>query len=140
MPDSVFNYVVSCPASTPATAPVEVPFTGMDPIIIRKCTITIPAGHSGLTGIAIAFGHNNVLPSNTGAFISGDDDLLPFVMDGYPAGVSWSALVCNLDLQPHVWQVTIEGDVLKDPGANASPPPPTTEAIMAAATAALGGP
>lgn len=112
----------------------------MDPIIARKCTIIIPAGHSGLTGIGVAYGHNVVLPSNTGAFLSGDDDKLPFDMSSYPDGVSWSVFLCNLDLQSHVWLVIFEGDTLVDPGASAPPQPITTGALAQAQADALAGP
>lgn len=93
----------------------------MDALIPRKVTITIPDGHAGLTGIAIAFGHNAVIPSNAGAYITGNDWTFPFDLHNYPNGVAWSAFVCNLDLQPHSWQVIFEGDNLTSTDTSAIP-------------------
>lgn len=112
----------------------------MDPIIPRKVTITIPDGHAGLTGIGVAFGHNVVIPANDNAFITGNDWTFPFDLSDYPNGVQWSVFMCNLDLQPHAWQVIFEGDNLPDTPGSGAAPPPTAEDIMTAATAALGGP
>lgn len=140
MPDNAYADVVTCPASTPATNPVEVPLSVTDPVIPRRVTITIPDGHSGLTGIGLAFGHNVVIPSNTGAFISGNDHTFIFDLSGYPNGVSWSVKVCNLDLIAHVWQVIFEGDTLPDASDTTPPQPLTTGQLAQAQAAALSGP
>lgn len=140
MPDNVYAWAPTCPALTPVTAPVEFILSGMDPIVPRKVTITIPAGHSGLTGIGVAFGHNVVIPANTGAFISGDDDLFRFDLSSYPNGVTWSVFMVNLDLQAHVWQVIFEGDNLPVTSAAQIPAPPSEADVMAAAMSQLGGP
>lgn len=140
MPDNVYAFVVTCPASTPATAPVEIALPGIAPGIARKFTITIPDGHSGLTGIALAFAHSPLIPNNLGAFISGNDWTFPFDLTNYGDAPSWTALLCNNDLQPHSWQIIFEADDLPDTGGSSTAPVPTSDAIMAAATAALGGP
>lgn len=140
MPDNVYAYAPSCVANTAVTAPVEFALAGMDPIIPRKVTITIPDGHAGLTGIAVAFGHNAVIPANAGAYISGNDWTFPFDLTGYPNGVSWSVLMVNGDIIAHVWQVIFEGDNLPDTPGSVAAAPPTAEQVMAAAVADLGGP
>lgn len=140
MPDNVYADVVVCPASTLPTAPVEQALSITDPVIPKRVTIIIPAGHSGLTGIGIAFGHNVVLPSNAGAFISGDDDKLEFELGDYPAGVSWSAFTYNGDLQPHAWMVIFEGDNLTDTTVVAPAQPLTTGELAQAQADALTGP
>lgn len=140
MPDSAYAFVVTCLPNTPATAPVEVPLPGIDPVVARKWTVTIPDGHSGLTGIALAFGHNAVIPGNAGNYISGNDWTFPFDLTGYPNGVTWSVLLCNLDIVPHSWQVIFEGDNLPDVGDTTPPMPLTTGALAQAQADALGGP
>ena len=140
MPNSVYQDVVACPANTPVTAPVEQALSVVDAIIPRKVTITIPDGHAGLTGIAVAFGHNAVIPSNKGGFISGNDWTFPFDLSDYPNGVSWSVFVVNLDTIAHTWQVIFEGDTLPDTPGSVAAPPPSEADVMAAAMSALGGP
>lgn len=109
MPDRVEVFDVTCPASTPETEPIEVAFD-YPPGIPRKVTIIIPDGHAGLTGIALGYGHNAVIPRTTGKFISSNDEFITFDLSNYPAGPIWSAFVCNNDLLPHAWEVILELD------------------------------
>lgn len=110
MPDRVNVANVTCPAGTPVGAPVETYFTQFPPGIPRKLTIVIPDGHAGLTGIALGYGHQPILPDNTGAYISGNDESIPFDLTNYSAGPLWSAFTCNLDLIDHSWQIRLEFD------------------------------
>ena len=109
MPDRVEVFDVTCPGSTPATAAIEVPFD-YAPGIPRRATIIIPDGHAGLTGIALGYGHNAVIPRTTGKFISSNDEFITFDLTNYPAGPVWSAFVCNNDTISHVWEVMLELD------------------------------
>lgn len=140
MPEAVYAFVVTCPASVLPTAPVEVALPTIDSGTPRKMTVTIPDGHSGLTGIALGYAHQPVIPINPGGYISGNDWTFPFDLSGYPNGPAWSAFVCNGDTQPHSWQVIYEQDNLPDGTGTVSLPPPSAADVMAAATAALGGP
>lgn len=121
-------YDVTCAASVAASAPVEVDQVTDESVNIVRATVRIPAGHAGLTGIALAYGHQPVIPRNNGAYLSGDDDTFQFDLVDYPAGVPWTVFVCNLDLQSHVWQITWEMEtepVGTTPAAPVSLPPAT---------------
>lgn len=137
MPDLVEVYNVTCAANITAAAPTEVALFNGGLFTVRKVTIIIPDGHSGLTGIAIAFGHQPVIPRNLGAFISGNDESIPYDLTGYPDGVAMSAFVCNLDSQPHVWQLRFEFDVLRAPPVQRPIPTVTPEQILAAGAGLL---
>jgi hypothetical protein len=137
VPDQVTVQDITCPANTPVDAPVEVPLDdfGGNLVTIR---LVIPDGHAGLTGISFGYGHNPVIPLNAGAFISGNDEPMKFDLRGYPDGVGWSAFVCNLDTQPHTWQVRCEWNDLVSAPAQVSSTPIAPADINAAA-AALNG-
>jgi hypothetical protein len=82
--------------------------------------IVIPAGHSGITGIALGYGHQNTIPRGNGAFYSGDDDDIRLdIIDNVP-GVQWSAFLCNGDIIAHVWEVDLEFDELVETGVSPS--------------------
>ena len=123
MPDRVNVLDVTCPASTPTTAPMEVPFPGMQPGIPRRVTILIPPGHALMTGIALGYGHTPLLPENQPGFFTGDDERLVFELDNYVNGPIWSAFVCNLDYIAHSWQVRMEMDEF----STGQPVTPTTQ-------------
>lgn len=107
--DLLHVYDVTCPASTPTSAPVEVQTVPAGLFYVTRFVIVIPDGHSGLTGIALAYGHQPVIPYNAGAYISGNDEVIPYDLSGsYPAGVQWSAFLVNDDLQSHSWEVRCE--------------------------------
>lgn len=108
MADDVQIYDVTCPPSTPASAPLEIATVPASIYVVSKVTIVIPDGHSGLTGIALAYGHTPILPSNPGAFLSGNDEEPWFDVSGMPLGVPWSVFVCNNDLQAHTWETRWE--------------------------------
>lgn len=139
MPDRVNVADVTCPGNTPVGAPVEAFLTQFPPGIPRKVTIVIPDGHAGLTGIALGYGHQPVIPDNRGAFISGNDETIPFDLTNYPAGPKWSAFMVNSDQTPHSWEIRFEFDEIRDLPAPSLITPIAPEAILAAGVRDMGG-
>lgn len=140
MPERMDIVNVTCAPLVLDTAPVEVAFARIFPGVPRKFTIVIPDGHAGLTGISLGFGHQPVIPSGSGDFISGNDESIPIELKSYPAGPMWSAFVYNLDTTAHSWQVRFEQDEIRLPVA-----PTATKAlnpldIVAAGAIALNRP
>ena len=113
MPDDLQAYDVTCPAGTTAANAIEVDCLDAGLWQVTKIWVVIPLGHAGLTGIGLAYGHNVVIPSNPGAFISGDDEVLPYELSTiYPAGVGWSVFLCNLDVNAHSWEVRFASNTI----------------------------
>ena len=139
MPDRVETFDVTCPASITAAQAVEVPFV-YDPGNPRRVTIIIPDGHAGLTGIALGYGHQPVLPRTPGRFISSNDEFLTFDLTNYPAGPAWSAFVCNNDTQSHAWEVILELDEIGETAPALTVEPLSLSSIYAAGTTAMQGP
>lgn len=136
--DLFTSAIVSCGPSVPSTAPVE-RLLGFPPGIVLAFEIVIPAGHSGLTGIALGYGHNGVIPYGGAAFYSGDDDVVGGKYKDNTPGLTWSAFVCNNDLQTHTWEVRFAianmGQVV--PAATPTTLPPAL--IVTAGNTALEG-
>src|SRR4051812_24349081 len=110
MPDRVEVQDISCPAGTATSSPLETALTGVVDCQVVKVTIRIPAGHAGLTGIALGYGHNAVLPRTRGRFISGDDEIIEYDMSNYITGPQWAAFTVNADTISHAWEVRFEVD------------------------------
>lgn len=135
MPTRFESAVVSCPASVGAGNPTEVvlPFQGG---ILRHFEIVIPAGHAGLTGISLGYGHRGVIPFGVLAYYSGDDDIIRLDYTDTVPGVAWSAFLCNGDLQAHVWEVRMAFDEVSG-GAPAPSVPIAPADIITAGTQAM---
>lgn len=106
-----FVFDVSCPASTLPAAPVSADISIPPGWYVTEVQIVIPDGHAGLTGIAIAMAHGQVLPSNAGAFIEGNDETPRFPFTDEVGAGSWQALMFNGDLEPQPWQVRLNAEL-----------------------------
>jgi hypothetical protein len=139
VPDRVETFDVTCAASVAAADAVEVPFV-YDPGIPRRVTIIIPDGHAGLTGIALGYGHQAIIPRTVGRFISSNDEHVAFDLTNYPGGPIWSAFVCNNDTQAHVWEIILELDEIPESTPADIVAPLPVSSIVDAGTLALQGP
>ncbi len=82
MGDGLGTYVwpvtVSCPASTPITAPL-VTLPGLGRIWIESIDLRIPSGHRGLTGFAIRNSGSQIFPfAQSTAWLNADDEHLDY--------------------------------------------------------------
>lgn len=46
--------------------------------ILTEGHVVIPAGHKGLTGLQLFYQERQLVPANTGGYLSGDDVTIPF--------------------------------------------------------------
>jgi hypothetical protein len=139
MPTRQEAAVVTCAVSVVPTNPTIVPL-GFDGGILRVIRIVIPDGHAGLTGIALGYGGNPTIPFSLQAYYSGNDrEVIIAYTDNVP-GVSWSAFLCNGDLQVHSWEVDMDFDEINVTNASTLVGPVTSDAIIAAGTTAMNGP
>lgn len=138
MPDRVEVQDIACPAGTTEAAPLETVLDGVVNCQVVRVTIRIPAGHSGLTGIALGYAHNPVLPRTAGRFISGDDEVIEYDLRDYIEGPQWQAFTVNHDTISHAWQIRFEVDELTDPAAGIPAEPVGASDIEQAAIAQVG--
>lgn len=130
--------IVTCPANTAVTAPLESQFT-FPTGIVRHVWIVIPAGHAGLTGIALGYGHTPVVPYSNGGFVSGDDEVLDFDWRDRVPGARWAAFMVNVDAIAHTWQVRFGMDELTPLAGEFASGQISAAAIENAASQLLGG-
>jgi hypothetical protein len=131
--------VVACSANRAATNRLQVPL-GFPGGILRIIRIVIPAGHAGLTGIALGYGGNNVVPVGTQQYYFGDDrEIIIDYTDNVP-GVSWGAFVFNTDDLNHSWEVDMDFDEVGATNVGATITPVSTADILAAGVNAMSGP
>lgn len=95
---------MTVPPSTAIAAPTS---TDMEfqPAEVVGIEIDIPDGHSGLTGLAIAYGHQPVLPYSPGAWIIGNDDKIEWALHNLTDSGTFQAITYNLDIFPHSFYV-----------------------------------
>lgn len=93
---------VTATAGTTVAAPSTVDLS-FPPGDVDELEIVIPAGHAGLTGIAIGQGGQVVIPATAGEYIVGDNDVIRWPLDGFLDNGSWFAQVYNLDVFDHQW-------------------------------------
>lgn len=128
---------VTCPESTTTAAPATDDLDQFN-LTLARIGLVIPDGHAGLTGIAFGYGGNAVVPVNTGAYFSGNDESLWLDLYGYPDGVPWTVWMINNDLQPHSWQVRCQYIALAGPTTATITQPISTADIYAAANTNIG--
>jgi hypothetical protein len=123
--NQVYVFSVTAPANTPASAPVTVATTFPTGDVVGL-EVVIAAGHSGLTGIYLTTGGGRAIPINKSAWITGDDEKLTYDLVDYLDSGAWAAVVYNVDVFDHTWQVRyLVHDPRKAPLAVEPPPIPT---------------
>lgn len=70
-----FTNRVTTPANTTEASPLETSFALPQGTLV-SIEVVIPAGHAGLTGIAIDYSGEHIFPWGRGTFLQGDDDVI----------------------------------------------------------------
>ena len=70
-----FTTRITTPASTTEASPLETAFALPQGTLVTV-EVVIPAGHAGLTGIAIDYSGEHIFPWGRGTFLSGDDEVV----------------------------------------------------------------
>lgn len=139
MPTRFESAVVTCPVTRPITNPIVVPL-GFQGGVLQRIRILIPAGHAGLTGIALGYGGNPTVPNGVDAYYSGDDREIVLDYIDNVQGVSWSAFVCNLDGIGHSWEVDMEFNEVNVTNATTTIAPLSPADIINAGVVPSSGP
>lgn len=100
MATRVYAFTATCPAGTPASAPVA-QVTSFPPVPVEAIELIVPDGHSGLTGIAIQQAHQAVIPLNAGQFLITNDEKMNFPVQDYLDNGDWQVIMYNTDVYPH---------------------------------------
>jgi len=77
----------------------------MPPRIITRMQIMVPAGVRSSVHFAIGSAGTRVIPSNPGAYITGDDEVIDWPLAGYHDSGNWTFFAFNSGGFPHTIQV-----------------------------------
>jgi hypothetical protein len=97
-------FVITVAPGTLSTAPAQTNLV-FDPAIVVGIELIIPPGHNGLTGIALAQGHQPVLPDGKGDFIIGSGEKIEWPLDNFLDTGNWSAFAYNTAKVVHTFYV-----------------------------------
>lgn len=97
-------------ASAPQTFPIAMP-----PRRVVGIEIQIPSGNRGAVAFALGSGGTAVIPSNVGGYLSGDDEVIKWPVDGYIDSGAWQLLAYNAGVWPHTIQVRFLLQTLTSP-------------------------
>lgn len=124
--------VTAQPGTTQAAAQeTELPFAQG---VVRGVQIVIPAGHAGLTGLAIAQAHQVIIPASGTTWIIGDNESIRWPLENYLDADTWSAFSYNTDaVYPHSWYLRFLVDEIEAPTPGSGKPPIAVSDIYAAA-------
>lgn len=114
--EAVFH--VTIPAGTPATNPLTSPLVWA-PGYVRAIHVTIPDGHAGLTGYAIGYAGQQVVPDETGTYIISNDEKITHEFAVTYIGQQWTLIGYNTDVYDHTFHLRAEIDETPTP---AQPP------------------
>lgn len=126
-------FTVTAQPNTPQSSAVEVELSFAQGIV-RQIEIVIPAGHAGLTGLAIAQAHQVVIPASGATWIIGDNEPIKWPLENYLDADTWSAFAYNTDaVYPHSWYLRFLIDEIEAPSVSAPRGPIAVGDIYAAA-------
>lgn len=126
------NRIYTTALTVPAKTPIATPFVQaviLDDEHLDKVEVLIPAGHVGLTGVAIISGGVFVAPYIQGTWITGDNEKVTYTHDQLITAAGFSAAGYNLDRFAHTfrfrWYVstrqTVSPVVIETPQAGSVP-------------------
>lgn len=90
----VYRFVVTIPAGTPASAPVAFPLV-MPSREVEEVEIVVPPGPRGEVGFQLGQGSTQMLPTNPGAYIVADDEVIHWPLEDQIDSGSWSMIAYN---------------------------------------------
>ena len=103
------KFQATIPAGTPASNPL-VSNMGMPARIVRRITVLVPPGPSGLVGFRLGSGGQQIIPITTGQWVIADDELLTWDVQGQIESGAWQLIAYNTGSNPHTLYVTFEVD------------------------------
>lgn len=102
MADEIRIFQPSCIGGISPSSPVRTALS-VPLAVVERIDIKIPPGHRGLTGIALAFAGQQVIPYQDGTWLIGDGDDIQFQVESYPESGQWQAVMYNSGVFEHTW-------------------------------------
>lgn len=87
-----------------AAAPVLYSLT-FAPRIVQQVEILIPDGVRGVVHFALAAAGTPIIPSNAGAYLSGNNEVIRWPLERYIDSGAWQLLAYNAGTFPHTLEI-----------------------------------
>jgi hypothetical protein len=127
--DRVQLFQVTCAANTPQSAATET-LCYFNPGNVIHIEVLVPAGHAGLTGLALAQSHQIVIPYSGATWLISDAETIGFDWTDTLQNGAWSMFTYNTDtLLSHSWFLRFFVNELGSATAAATPTNTTPEQI-----------
>lgn len=105
----VRRFPVSIPAGTAQAAP-QITSLAMPARLVRRVSIRFPPGPQGQVGVQLGSGGVQIIPWNTGQWLIGNDETIPFDLYGQIESGAWQLIAYNVGAYAHSVYVTFEVD------------------------------
>lgn len=115
MAQDVKTFDVTIPVGGTAAAPQTFALT-MPPYKVESVEVLIPDGVRGVVHFALGSTGTRVIPSNPGAYISGNNEVLRWPLRGYIDSGSWQLHAYNTGAYAHTLQVRFLLNYVQTPG------------------------
>lgn len=114
MPREVRHFTATCPAGTPAAAPVTVDIS-FPPRVVRSIYWRVPNGPMGVFGWRLSMGGVQVIPTAGDAWVIANDETGEFAPEGFPDSGAWQVIAYNTGTHPHSLYLALHLDLTRRP-------------------------
>jgi hypothetical protein len=125
MAQDIRTFTISVPKGGTANAPQKFELA-MPPRIVKNVELFFPAGNGGQLWIALGMAGTRIIPSNSGQYITAENDTLKWPLDNYPNSGAWQLFAYNTGNYPHMIQIRF---LLNVPGVPEVVPQGLTETL-----------
>jgi len=103
----LYRFAVTVTAGTAKAAP-SVAALKMPDRTISRVVVAVPPGPHGLVGFQLASGGLQMIPLNAGQFVTADNEVMTWDLDGYISSGAWQMIAYNTGAFDHTLEVRFE--------------------------------
>lgn len=104
MAREVYRFSVTVPAGTPQNGPQTTPLP-MPPRVVNRVEVSVPPGPHGLVGFQLASGGLQIIPVNSGQFLTPDGKTLAWDLEGQIDSGAWQLIAYNTGIFNHTLEI-----------------------------------
>lgn len=141
MAAEVREFAVTTPAGTPQVAPLLTSLA-FPPREVTRIEVKVPPGPAGVLGFRIGSGGIPIIPTNPGAWVITDNEVIGWNLTGQITSGAWQAISYNTGSLPHTIYVRFLLDLVTPTGPPAPaliPPAALGPAAVPMLPASAGG-
>lgn len=114
MARQIYAFAPTITAHTPIAAPLTLKMT-MPSRIVRSLNILVPPGPQGFMGFRISYSGQQIIPFNTGQWLTTDHESFDWPLEGFPDTGAWTLDGYNTGNYDHTVYCRFLVDLVADP-------------------------